>query len=195
MSRIAEIVRNTKETQIQLSLGLDDFDTPQIETGIGFFDHMLILWATHGMFKTSLKATGDLHVDVHHTVEDVGLALGQALDKALGDRVQIERYGHAVTPMDETLAAVSVDLSKRPYLVFQAPRVDYPSDGFNLSIAKEFFRAFSNQAGMNLHLNVAYGENEHHIIEALFKATGRALSQAVRINQQIKGVRSTKGVL
>ena len=195
MSRKASVQRKTGETDISVELDLDGSGTPAVDTGIGFFDHMLTLWAVHGFFDLSLKAIGDLEVDFHHTVEDVGIALGDAFRQALGDRKGIQRYGHAVTPMDETLSAVSVDLSNRPFLVFNVPLSSSAGRVFDTLLAKEFFRAFAVHAGMTLHINVRYGENEHHIIESVFKATGRALDQAVASDQRIAGVRSSKGSL
>ena len=197
MERIASIVRQTLETDIQLTLNLDGAGKRDISTGIGFFDHMLTLFAAHGFFDLSIQAKGDLHVDLHHTVEDVGLVLGDAFDKALGDRKGIRRYGHSVVPMDETLTAVTVDLSRRPYLVFRVPEraVSGSDDRFDVGICKEFFRAFSVRAGMNLHINVRYGENRHHILESMFKAAGRALDGAVSLDARITDIHSTKGDL
>ncbi len=195
MQRKSRVERRTKETNIKIQLDLDGSGKSDISTGIAFFDHMLTLFSVHGQFDLNIKADGDIDVDYHHTVEDVGLVLGDAVADALGDRKGIRRYGFAVTPMDETLAEVAIDLSNRPYLVYNLPGA--PGDGsrFDKALAKEFFRAFAVRAGMNLHINVKYGENEHHIIEAVFKATGRALGQAVAIDPRIKGVRSTKGAL
>lgn len=193
--RTAERQRKTGETDISLRLGLDAAAPPDISTGIAFFDHMLHLMAAHGLIQLEVRATGDLEVDWHHTVEDIGLVLGDALSDALGDRKGIHRYGHAVTPMDESLATVTVDLSNRPYLVYNVPVGAGGGCPFDPILAKEFFRAFSNRAGMNLHINVAYGENDHHILEAVFKACGRALSQACAFDARITGVRSTKGRL
>ena len=195
MDRKSEIERKTKETNIRVSLDMSGQNQIDISTGIAFFDHMLTLFAIHGFFDLSVQADGDLDVDLHHTVEDVGLVLGEAFDSALNNRQGIKRYGHSVTPMDESLAAVTVDLSKRPYLVFNVPSGSPPGTDFDSSIAKEFFRAFVNRAGMNLHINVAYGENEHHILEAVFKGLGRALNQASTLDDKISGVRSSKGSL
>ncbi len=194
-NRFAEVERKTGETEIKIGLKLEGKGLSDISTGIAFFDHMLTLFCVHGLFDLSVKATGDIDVDFHHTVEDVGLVIGDALDRALGDRKGIVRYGHGVTPMDETLAMVSVDLSKRPYLVYNVPENPKDSGPFNVYLAKEFFRAFSQTGGMNLHINVLYGENSHHIIEAVFKAMGRAVDQASSFDKRIKGVRSTKGIL
>ena len=192
--RIAAVERKTVETEIKLELNLDGKGRPEIFTAIPFFDHMLTLFCVHGFFDLKIQATGDIEVDFHHTVEDVGLVLGKALDQALGDRRSIRRYGYAVTPMDETLTAVAIDLSRRPFLVYHVPEIGQ-SGSFDLILAKEFFRAFSNRSGMNLHINVAYGENEHHIIESMFKALGRALDEAVSLDERISTVRSSKGAL
>jgi imidazoleglycerol-phosphate dehydratase len=195
MTRTADIERETKETHIRVSLKLDGQGQAEISSGIPFFDHMLTLFTVHGFFDLFLHAKGDLDVDFHHTVEDVGLVLGQAVDKALGERKGIKRYGHAVTPMDDALAAVTVDLSNRPFLVYNAPEPAVSEIGLSPSLAKEFFRALVNRAGMNLHINVPYGENEHHVIESIFKAFGRALDQASAFDERIVGVRSSKGTL
>ena len=195
MEKTTEIERKTKETAIRVSLKLNGSGQAEISTGIPFFDHMLTLLAVHGFFDLGVKAKGDLEVDFHHTVEDVGLVLGDAFDQALGDRKGIKRFGHAVTPMDDALTAVTVDLSKRPFLAYHVPVIKTPATGFNLSLAKEFFRAFVYRGGLNLHINVSYGDNEHHIIESMFKALGRALDQAVGTDERIKGVRSSKGAL
>lgn len=195
MEPTAEVERKTKETAIRVSLKLNGSGQSEISTGIPFFDHMLILLAVHGFFDLGVKAKGDLEVDFHHTVEDVGLVLGDAFDQALGNRKGIKRFGHAVTPMDDALTAVTVDLSKRPFLVYHAPALTNSATGFNVSLAKEFFRAFVNRGGLNLHINASYGDNEHHIIESMFKALGRALDQATARDERITDVRSSKGAL
>jgi imidazoleglycerol-phosphate dehydratase len=195
MNRTADIERETTETQIEVSLKLDGQGKTEISSGIPFFDHMLTLFTVHGFFDLILHAKGDIEVDFHHTVEDVGLALGQAVAEAIGERKGIRRYGHAVTPMDDALAAVTVDLSNRPFLVYNTPEPAVSEIGLSPSLAKEFFRALANRAGMNLHINVSYGENEHHVIESIFKAFGRALDEASAIDKRITGVRSSKGVL
>jgi imidazoleglycerol-phosphate dehydratase len=195
MERIAEVERKTKETSIRIVLKIESTGNNEISTGIPFFDHMLTLFAVHGFFNLSIEALGDIDVDFHHTIEDIGLVLGDAFDTALGDRKGIKRFGHAVTPMDDALASVAIDLSKRPFLAYNVP-VKVTSEGHNfISLTKELMRAFSNRCGMNLHINVFYGENEHHIIESIFKAVGRALGQAASFDDRIKDVRSSKGVL
>lgn len=195
MENVTEVERKTKETAIRVSLILNGSGQSEISTGIPFFDHMLTLFAVHGFFDLGVKAKGDLDVDFHHTVEDVGLVLGDAFDQALGNRKGIKRFGHAATPMDDALTAVTVDLSKRPFLVYHVPSLSASGMGFSVSLAKEFFRAFVSRAGLNLHINVSYGENEHHILESMFKAAGRALDQATSIDERIKDVRSSKGTL
>ena len=187
--------RKTFETDIKLEFTLYGNGKVSITTGIPFFDHMLTLFAAHGFFDLVLRAQGDLEVDHHHTVEDVGLVLGEAFDNSLGERKGLTRFGHAVTPMDESLATVTVDLSKRPYLVFNVPVVAGSGQQFDAALAKEFFRAFTMRGGLNLHINLAYGENTHHMLEAVFKAFGRALDQASTVDKRIRGVRSTKGSL
>lgn len=195
MERVAEVERKTKETGIRIKLNLNGDGKHEISTGIPFFDHMLTLFAVHGFFDLSIDAKGDIDVDFHHTVEDVGLVLGDAFEKALGSRKGIIRFGHAITPMDDALTSVAVDLSKRPFLVFNIPSgVKKAGDTF-MPHAKEFFRAFANRGGMNLHINIFYGENEHHIIESIFKASGRALDQATSFDKRLKDIRSSKGVL
>ena len=195
MGPTAEVERKTNETAIRVSLKLNGIGQSEISTGIPFFDHMLILLAVHGFFDLEVKAKGDLEVDFHHTVEDVGLVLGEAFDKALGERKGIIRFGHAVTPMDDALTAVTVDLSKRPFLAYHVPSFGPSGMAFNVSMAKEFFRAFVSRGGLNLHINVSYGDNEHHVIESMFKAFGRALDQAVSFDGRIKSVHSSKGAL
>jgi imidazoleglycerol-phosphate dehydratase len=195
MKRTGEVERKTTETNIRISLNLDGRGRTDIDSGIPFLDHMLTLFAVHGFFDLSLQAAGDLDVDLHHTVEDVGLVLGDVISQALGARKGIRRYGHAVIPMDDALAAVSVDLSNRPFLVYHTPGSVVSGIPLSPSLAQEFFRALANRGGMNLHVNVAYGENDHHIIESIFKAFGRALDQAVSAEDRISGVPSSKGTL
>lgn len=193
--RQAKIERKTKETTISLTIDLDGEGNVDVATGIGFFDHMLDHLGRHGLFDLTLKAKGDLHVDAHHTVEDVAICLGQGIDQAVSDKAGIFRYGHFAVPMEETLAEVAVDLSGRPVLVY---RVDYPGEKvgeFDVELVEEFLRALANNAKMNLHVNVPYGTNNHHIAEAIFKALGKALSMAVAVDPRRKGVPSTKGAL
>jgi len=194
MSRDAQIERKTGETRVRLKLSLDGGEA-SAETGIGFLDHMLDLVARHGRLGLQLDASGDLQTGAHHTTEDIGIVLGQALDEALGDRSQIRRYGFATVPMDEALAECAIDISGRPLCVFEAdlPRVSIA--GFDSELAEEFFRAVSNSSKMTLHLRVRYGSNAHHMIEAAFKAFARALREAVSIDPGESGVPSTKGTL
>ena len=196
MIRTGTVQRTTQETDITVEITLDGAQTSSISTGIGFFDHMLSLLAKHGRFGLVVEAKGDTYVDAHHTVEDVGLALGQALVKALGDKSGIERYGDAWVPMDEALTQVVIDLSGRPYLVFQGEwSTPVLGGNFETELVEDFFQAFAMSAAMNLHVRNLYGRNTHHIIESMFKATGRALRKAVTINLDIQGVNSTKGVI
>ena len=195
MTRTAKIERETKETQINARLNLDGSGQYQVDSGIGFFDHMVTLFCVHGLFDLELSAKGDIDVDFHHTVEDAGLVLGSAIDKALGDRNGIARYGSAAIPMDDAMAQVVIDLSKRPYLVFREPDAMPLQNDFDASLAREFFRAVAQRAGMNLHITIVYGDNWHHMIEAVFKGFGRALRQAVAVDPRVKGVPSSKGSL
>ncbi|MCH4168101.1 MAG: imidazoleglycerol-phosphate dehydratase HisB [Streptococcaceae bacterium] len=193
--RQATIERDTFETKIKLSLDLDAQEPVQINTGVGFFDHMLTLFARHSRISLVVVADGDIEVDSHHTVEDVGIVLGQAIKEALGSKAGINRYGTSFVPMDETLGMASLDLSGRSFLVFDA-EFDNPKLGlFDTELAEEFFQALAFNVQMNLHLKILHGKNTHHKIESLFKATGRALREAITINPEIKGVNSTKGVL
>jgi len=214
MARKARISRKTQETDIKLSLNLDGSGQYKIATGIPFLDHMLSLFALHGMFDLEIEARGDLEVDYHHTTEDIGICLGQAMKGALGDKVGIRRYGFAYIPMDETLISVALDISDRPHLVFNVPTEDRvqegftpleapsrkstslkPLTGFNIELAEEFLRAFSTKAGITIHVNLMYGGSMHHIIEATFKALGRALDQSTKFDPRLKEVPSTKGIL
>jgi len=195
MGRRAKASRKTKETEITVELDLDGGGIAKVQTGIPFFNHMLEIFARHGLFDLKLKAKGDIEVDYHHTVEDVGLALGQAFKEGLGDKQGICRFGEASVPLDETLAQVVVDLSGRPYLSYNVKIRPGRVGDFDTDLPHEFFQAFANQLGMNLHLNVVRGENPHHIIEACFKALARAMEKATRIDKRIKGVLSTKGSL
>jgi imidazoleglycerol-phosphate dehydratase len=194
-TRATSLERNTRETQIRVELDVDGTGRYTIETGIPFFNHMLELFAKHSLFDLNLKATGDLDVDDHHTVEDVGLALGDALNAALGDRKGIERYGFALLPMDETLARVALDLGGRPYLVMEMATRRKFIRTFDLGLLEEFMRAFSTQARMNLHIAQLYGKDPHHAYESVFKGLARALRMAVRRNPREPGVPSSKGVL
>ena len=193
--RIAEYTRKTKETDIYLSFDLDGRGDAKVDTGIGFFDHMLDGFARHGLFDLNVKVTGDLVVDCHHTIEDTGIVLGNAIKKAVGDKKGIKRFGSCMLPMDETLVLCAVDLSGRPYLSFDAEfttdRVGY----MDTEMVKEFFYAISYSAGMNLHLKVITGGNNHHMIEAMFKAFAKALDEATIIHPRITDILSTKGSL
>lgn len=195
MSRTATIERNTKETKIRVTLELDGTGKGEIDTGIGFFDHMLEGFARHGLFDLKAMCQGDVQVDSHHSIEDMGIVLGTAIKEALGDKKRIVRYGSCMLPMDETLAMCAIDLSGRPYLVFDAPFKGEMVGGMDTQMAREFFYAVSYTAGMNLHLKVLYGENDHHMMEALFKAFAKALDAAVRMDPRITDVLSTKGTL
>lgn len=195
MTRSAEAERSTRETQITASLNIDGKGEYEVDTGIPFFDHMLTLFAVHGFFDFRIRSRGDIEVDFHHTVEDSGLVLGELISRAVGDKKGIVRYGHAVVPMDDSISEAAVDLSGRPYLVYDLPATLQPAQGFNAHLAREFFRAVSNAAGMNLHVQVRYGENDHHATEAVFKSFARALDQATSIDGRISGVQSTKGTL
>lgn len=195
MPRTAVVERVTKETRIRLSLGLDGTGDSKICTSVPFLDHMLDLFSRHGLFDLQVEAQGDIDIDFHHTVEDIGIVLGEALKRALADKAGIRRYGHATVPMDETLVTVTVDLSGRPYLCFNVPLPKVKIGEFDVELVREFFQAVTNTACLNLHLNLAYGENTHHIVEACFKAFARALDEATRLDQRITGVMSTKGAL
>ena len=195
MARTADYVRKTKETDISLHLNLDGTGSSSIHTGIGFFDHMLDGFARHGLFDLKVNVAGDLAVDCHHTIEDTGIVLGNAIKEAVGDKKGIRRYGSCILPMDETLVLCAVDLSGRPYLVFDGEfttdRVGY----MDTEMVKEFFYAISYTAGMNLHIRVLSGGNNHHMIEAIFKAFAKALDQATVIDPRITDILSTKGSL
>ncbi|MBC2334014.1 imidazoleglycerol-phosphate dehydratase HisB [Listeria welshimeri] len=193
--RTATKTRVTTETSIELSINLDSATESTISTGIGFLDHMLTLFAKHSRINLNVKADGDTHVDAHHTVEDVGITLGICLKEALGDKASINRYGSTYVPMDESLGFCALDLSGRSYLVFDAELTNPKLGDFDTELVEEFFQAVAFNTEMNLHLCVLYGKNTHHKIEALFKAFGRALREAITINPEIKGVNSTKGVL
>jgi imidazoleglycerol-phosphate dehydratase len=195
MKRKASVQRKTMETDVSLALNLDGEGIAQIATGIGFFDHMLTLWSKHGLFDVTLEVDGDLAVDGHHTVEDTGIVLGQALLQALGDKKGICRYGTAFVPMDEALVMVSLDISGRPYLAFSDDLPVQNIGDFASELAEEFFRALAVHAGLTIHVQLLSGKNAHHCIEAMFKALGRALREAVQKDDRISGVMSTKGLL
>lgn len=194
LNRLATVARKTAETDIVLTLGVDGTGVSTIETGVPFFDHMLTLFAKHGLFDLNVKAKGDVDVDYHHTVEDVGLVLGQAFKEALGDKLGIRRYGFFLLPMDESLARVVVDVGGRPHLVYEAnPPTMFVRD-FNIVLVKEFCRAFSNALGANLHVTLIYGEEPHHVAEAIFKGLARALDMATQIEPRAADqLPSTKG--
>ncbi|HKZ18122.1 MAG TPA: imidazoleglycerol-phosphate dehydratase HisB [Geobacteraceae bacterium] len=195
MARTASIERVTRETQIRLSLDVDGAGVGKICTSVPFLDHMLSLFARHGLFDLQVEATGDIDIDFHHTVEDIGIVLGDAFRKALGDKQGIRRYGNAVVPMDETLASATVDISGRPYLVYEVSLPKVKIGEFDVELVREFFVAFANNCGTNLHVRLMYGDNVHHIVEACFKAFARAMDEATRLDDRIKGVMSTKGKL
>jgi len=193
--RTASIKRQTAETNITTSIEIDGTGHSEIATGIGFFDHMLILFAKHGFFNLNLTVDGDLQVDGHHTVEDTGIVLGQALAQALGDKSGIKRYGTAFVPMDEALVMVSLDISGRPFLAFDVDISATRIGNFDSELTEEFLRALSVHAGLTLHVRLMAGKNAHHIVEGVFKALGRALDEATRKDERIVGVMSTKGML
>ena len=195
MARQATVTRETRETRITVTIDLDGTGKADLSTGIGFFDHMLDGFARHGLFDLTVRCEGDLQVDCHHTIEDTGITLGTAIARALGDKAGILRYGSCLLPMDETLALCAVDLGGRPYFVYDAAFAAPACGGIDTQMAREFFYAVSYSAAMNLHLKVLYGENDHHKLEALFKAFAKALSAAVRQDPRIEGVLSTKGSL
>ncbi len=195
MERKALIKRKTAETDIVVEYCVDGSGRATINTGVGFLDHMLTLFAVHGFFDLTVQAEGDLHIDDHHTVEDIGICLGQALAVALGDRAGICRYGHAFVPMDETLVRVCVDISNRPYLHYQVPVTDQKVGTFDTALAGEFLRAFSQHGGLTLHVDLLHGENAHHILEAVFKALARAVATAAAVKDGLQGQLSSKGML
>ena len=195
MARTAKITRTTKETDIILSLNLDGSGLYEVQTGIGFLNHMLEGFSKHGFFDLSVTVEGDLYVDGHHTVEDVGIVLGQAIKEALGDKKQIRRYGSSILPMDDALVLCAIDLCNRPYLVFDAKFQVERVGAFEVELLKEFFYAISYSAGMNLHIKVLDGQNAHHIIEAMFKSFAKALDEAIALDNRIQGVLSTKGIV
>jgi imidazoleglycerol-phosphate dehydratase len=195
MVRKANISRETKETEIKVNLNLDGSGRHQISTSIPFLDHMLSLLAAHSLFDLTIQAKGDTAVDFHHTVEDVGICVGRALQQAVGKKEGVRRYGSAFVPMDESLASVHVDLSGRPHLIFHLPLRKRKIGDFDTELVKEFFQALVNNSAITLHAQVAYGSNGHHMVESLFKACGRALRQATSKDEKVRGVPSTKGKL
>lgn len=195
MARKAKIVRKTTETDIALDIDLDRSVGSKINTTVPFLNHMLELFVRHGQFKLVIKSKGDTEIDDHHLVEDLGICLGQAVGQALGKKIGIHRYGSASVPMDECLCRVDMDISGRPYLIYKVRYERRKIGGFDPALVKEFFKAFTDHSGITLHINLAYGSNSHHIIEAVFKAFARALRQAVNVNLEISGVLSTKGML
>ncbi|MBL8166536.1 MAG: imidazoleglycerol-phosphate dehydratase HisB [Acidobacteria bacterium] len=195
MNRQAEIKRKTKETDIRVALNLDGAGTSRINTGIGFLDHMLDLFARHGLFDLEVECQGDLHIDDHHSVEDIAICLGQAFAQALGEKRGIVRYGAAYVPMDETLARAVVDLSGRYYLVYRVENTRDKVGALSVELVEHFWHSFAEHCRCNLHIEVLYGRNQHHIIEGVFKAVTRALAQAVRVDERITGVMSTKGTI
>lgn len=194
VERKGAVKRKTAETDIVVELGIDGSGSNNIDSGVPFLDHMLTLFSVHGFFDLFVKAEGDTEVDDHHTVEDIGICLGQAFGKALGEKVSIARYGHSYLPMDETLVRIVVDISNRPFLHYDAVVIEQKLGTFDTSLTKEFFRAFSQHAGMTLHIDLLHGENGHHIIEAMFKGLGRALNIATT-SIQIEGALSSKGCI
>ena len=193
--RVGKIFRETKETKIDVEINLDGGGKTSIDTGIGFFNHMLNLFAAHGQFDLNVKCDGDLEVDGHHSVEDIGIALGTAIKNALGDKRGINRYGTFFLPMDESLALVSLDISGRPFLVFDAGELAPMIGNFDTELTEEFLRAFAFNAGLTLHVKILYGKNSHHKVEAIFKALGHALRIATEYDTRNTGVPSTKGIL
>lgn len=195
MTRRAEIARQTSETKIALALSIDGSGSSVIQTKIPFFDHMLTLFARHSLVDLEVNADGDIDVDLHHTVEDVGIALGQAFHRALGDKKGIRRYGSAYLPMDETLTRVALDFSGRPYLEYRAPAGVESIGAFSFQLVEEFLRGFSVHAGINLHVEILYGRDPHHMAESVFKGLAKAVDQACQIDPRVQGIPSTKGVL
>lgn len=193
--RKAKVKRKTEETEISVEINIDGSGKSDIKTSIPFLDHMLELLAQHGLFDITLKAKGDIEVDCHHTVEDIGICLGECFKKALGDFKGIKRYGESTVPMDESLGSIVLDVCNRPSLVFNTPLTKGKVGTFDIELVKEFFNAFAQKSGISLHINVPYGDNAHHIIEAIFKAFARALDMASTVDKRITGVMSTKGKL
>lgn len=193
--RVATIKRETKETKIDITINIDGSGKSVLSTGIGFFDHMLTHIARHGFFDLEITSVGDLHIDCHHSIEDIGIVLGKCIREAIGDKVGIKRYGSCILPMDETLVLCAVDLSGRPYLNFDVDFTMERLGGMDLEMVREFFMAIAVHAGMNLHIKLLDGTNNHHIVEGVFKAFGNALDQATLYDERIVGTRSTKGML
>jgi len=193
--RSAKVTRTTNETDVRAELTIDGAGKGDISTGLPFFDHMLTLMTAHGFFDLAIVAKGDIEVDGHHTVEDVGIVLGEAFHKALADKKGIKRYGTGMVPMDEALASVVIDFSNRPFLAYNVKFLHATTGTFDSELVEEFFKAFVNTSRTTLHVNLLYGENTHHVIEAVFKAFGQALDEATSTDERICGVRSTKGVL
>ena len=193
--RNAQVHRTTNETDIGIYLAIEGKGKASVETGVGFLDHMLTLWAVHGLFDLEIKAKGDVHVDYHHTVEDVGIGLGMAISRAMKDLKGINRYGLQVIPMEEALCEVAIDFCNRPYLVFNCSFPTEKIGAFDTELVEEFLRAVVVNSGITLHVNVRYGKNSHHMAEAIFKAFGRTLDQATTLNKRIQGVPSSKGML
>jgi imidazoleglycerol-phosphate dehydratase len=194
-ARTAAIERKTGETDISVSLAIDGSGQGEIDTGIPFFDHMLTLFARHSLVDLTLRARGDLDVDFHHTVEDAGISLGQAFARALGEKRGIRRYGWAYLPMDETLTRVALDFSGRPFLEYRAPKAVEPIGAFSFQLVEEFLRAFAVHAGINLHVEILYGRDAHHMAESVFKGLAKAVDQACQIDPRVTGIPSTKGIL
>ena len=193
--RSAKVTRVTKETDVKLELTIEGEGKCSVSTGIPFMDHMLTLMAAHGFFDLALNAKGDIEIDDHHTIEDIGIVLGETFNKALGDRKGVKRYGRGLVPMDEALASVVIDFSNRPFLVYHVDFKRQMTGRFDAQLVQEFLRAFVNRSGATLHVNLMYGNNTHHIIEAIFKAFGQALDEATMLDSRITEVRSTKGIL
>jgi len=195
MARKAKILRKTAETDISIAINLDGKGSGKISTTVAFIDHMLNLFARHGLFDLVIKGKGDTHIDDHHLIEDMGICLGNAVKKALSDKKGIVRYGSATVPMDESLCSVAIDISGRPYLVYNVEFKSKKIGAFDFSLIREFFKSFSDHSGMTLHINLIYGKNNHHMAEAIFKAFALALRKAVTIHGRIEGILSTKGSL
>lgn len=193
--RTYQLSRTTKETTIDLDFSIDGTGQTTINTGVGFLDHMLVLMTKHGQFNLTVECDGDLDVDQHHTVEDIGIVLGQAFDKCIGSKEKIQRYATKTIPMDEALSTVAIDISGRPYLVYNVEGLKDKVGDFDTELVEEFFHGFVNHARLTLHINLVYGTNSHHMIESIFKGFGRALAKASHMNKNILGIPSTKGIL